>query len=198
MANLFKWFKSAAPKKSEEEYKTRQREEYQRKLPLAEQGDPDAQYDVGLYLLYGGGKRKTALQWFHKAAEQGNVRAQEHLGYIYADKIHASKKDKQKAVYWMRKAAEQEIDSEQDMGAYFSEKCAQERLAQFYETGFGVEKDYCEAVVWYRKAAEFSKESAKHLAFLYENGIGVEKNMQEAEYWHQKVEELGPDIDSGF
>ena len=54
------------------------------------------------------------------------------------------KKDKQKAIYWYRKVAEQD-------------KCIMQSYAQYelgciYEQGWGVEKNLTEAVKWYQKA----------------------------------------------
>jgi hypothetical protein len=55
--------------------------------PLAEQGDAEAQFKLGL--MYGGGEGvpldyPEALRWFRKAAEQGLAKAQNYLGTIYA------------------------------------------------------------------------------------------------------------------
>ena len=43
-------------------------------MVLAEQGDVDAQYNLGLYYQYGRGveqNSKKAVEWYAKAAEQG-------------------------------------------------------------------------------------------------------------------------------
>ncbi len=52
----------------------------------AEQGDPRAQYNLGLLYMEGKGfaqDYKTAATWFHKAAEGGNARAMHNLGIMY-------------------------------------------------------------------------------------------------------------------
>ena len=50
---------------------------------------------------------------------------------------------------WYRKAAEQgQVDAQYNLGS-------------FYRKGWGVPKDYAEAVKWYRKAAEQGDEDAK-------------------------------------
>ena len=54
--------------------------------PLAEQGDADAQYNLGLMYDNGQGvpqNYKTAVKWYSLAAEQGDADAQYNLGWMY-------------------------------------------------------------------------------------------------------------------
>ena len=54
--------------------------------PLAEQGDSDAQSNLGLMYSNGWGvpeNDKTAVKWYTKAAEQGISDAQYNLGVMY-------------------------------------------------------------------------------------------------------------------
>ena len=53
--------------------------------PLAEQGDADAQYSLGVMYSEGDGVQhdyKTAVKWFTLAAEQGDDDAQYNLGWM--------------------------------------------------------------------------------------------------------------------
>ena len=55
-------------------------------LPLAEQGNTDAQNNLGV--MYDGGmgvleNDAEAVKWFRKAAEQGDAYAQVNLGFMY-------------------------------------------------------------------------------------------------------------------
>jgi uncharacterized protein len=53
-----------------------------------------------------------------------------------------------------------------------------------YVNGQGVEKDYTEAVKWYRKAAEQNYALAQsNLGLMYKNGQGLEKDYVEAYAW---------------
>ncbi|EGF90663.1 sel1 repeat family protein [Asticcacaulis biprosthecium C19] len=57
----------------------------------AEAGDADSQLDYGLKFYNGDGvqqDRGTALKWFRKSADQGNVDASYLAGQIYADNKH--------------------------------------------------------------------------------------------------------------
>jgi hypothetical protein len=53
----------------------------------AEQGDPDAQYNLGQFYLRGElgvpQDYKEAVKWYRKAAEQYDVDAQSNLGFMY-------------------------------------------------------------------------------------------------------------------
>ena len=76
--------------------------------PLADQGDADAQHNLGW--MYGNGKGvlkddKQAVKWYQKAADQGNASAQYNLGAMYADSTVVLK-DLSKAKYWIKKAYE--------------------------------------------------------------------------------------------
>lgn len=53
--------------------------------PLAEAGDPDAQFNLGQAYKLGRGVKAdpdTALQWYRKAAGQGHARAEDNLGLL--------------------------------------------------------------------------------------------------------------------
>jgi hypothetical protein len=75
------------------------------------------------------------------AAENGDAKAQFELGLAYRTGKNVAQ-DPEKAVYWYRKAANQN-----NPGAYY-------QLGNMYENGFGVEKDIDEAHKWYSRGAE--------------------------------------------
>jgi TPR repeat protein len=75
----------------------------------AEEGYPQAQYDLGV--LYFKGECVTedkteAVKWLRKAAEQGYAGAQYNLGYCYGTG-EGVKRDDTEAIKWIRKAAAQ-------------------------------------------------------------------------------------------
>jgi len=59
-------------------------------LPLAERGDPIAQYNLGIMFLQGKGVTKdnaAAVKWLKKAADQGNSDAQSSLAILSGVRI---------------------------------------------------------------------------------------------------------------
>jgi hypothetical protein len=77
--------------------------------PLAEQGNADAQFHLGLMYRYGVGvpqDDKTAAYWYRLAADQGHASAQFALGVMYDNGRGVPQNDKT-AVKWYRLAAEQ-------------------------------------------------------------------------------------------
>ena len=121
--------------------------------PLADQGDADAQYNLGL--MYGNGRGvlkddKQAVKWYRKAADQSVAEAQYNLGWMYANGKGVLKDDKE-AVKWYRKAADQG----------FAE--AQYSLGWMYASGKGVLKDMTKAKYWIKKAYENPDVSASTL-----------------------------------
>lgn len=65
-------------------------------------------------------------------------------------------------------------------------------LGEIYAEGKQVKRDYKEAVVWYRKAADQGVARAQyHLAALYEIGQGLPHDEAEAARWYRKAAEQG-------
>jgi TPR repeat protein len=78
-------------------------------LPLAEQGEPKAQFFLGFMQDMGFGvpeNDKIAVKWYQLAAEQGDSRAQLFTGFMY-DFGQGVLEDDQKAVKWYQLASEQ-------------------------------------------------------------------------------------------
>lgn len=122
---------------------------------------------------------EEAVNWYRKAAEQGNAQAQFELADCYR-KGEGVSEDDVEAVKWYRKAAEQG-----DSDAQFYLGCC-------YDNGEGVGQNLAEAAAWYRKAAEQGHVSAQYyLGVCYENGEGVGQNLAEAAAWYRKAADQG-------
>ena len=78
--------------------------------PLADQGDAEAQLNLGDLYHFGFLDNKEAAKWYRLAAEQGNAEAQSNLGLMY-ENGQGVPQDYQEAVKWYRLAAEQGIAS---------------------------------------------------------------------------------------
>jgi len=79
--------------------------------PLAEQGDADAQFNLGWMYYEGRGvpqDYETAVKWWTLAAEQGDPHAQFNLGVMYR-KGDGVPQDDKTAVKWHTLAAEQGV-----------------------------------------------------------------------------------------
>ena len=135
--------------------------------PLAERGDTEAQYRLGLMYEFGKGfkvDKPQAMVWLGKSAEHGNPSAQTELGVIYATGDGVPQ-DNVKSVAWFRKAASQ------------GNATAQYNLGLMYAKGSGVRNDDAQAIAWFRKAAEQGELNAQFkLGVAYENGEGVPKD----------------------
>ena len=107
--------------------------------PLAEKGNVEAQYSLGVMYATGEGvpkNDKTAVKWFTKAAEQGEASAQINLGVMYSNGEGVPENDKT-AVKWYTLAAGQ------------GNANAQSNLGFMYEYGEGVVTDTKRAYMWY-------------------------------------------------
>ena len=80
----------------------------QKYLAAAQQGDAEAQYQMGKYYYYekdGVANHKAeAVKWFRKAADQGNGMAMFQLGICYEYGGYGVEKSKTKANEWYSKA----------------------------------------------------------------------------------------------
>ena len=147
----------------------------------AEQGDADAQCNLGVCYEHGSGVEKDlakAVEWYNKAAEQGEATAQCNLGVCYEHGMGAEK-DLAKAVEWYNKAAEQ---------GYARAQCY---LGTCYYKGTGIEKNPSKAAEWYTMAAEQGYARAQDcLGYCYYYGAGVEKDLAKAvELWTKAAEQ---------
>ena len=153
----------------------------------------------------------SAVEYYRKAAEQGNAAAQNRLGICYNIGLGVGK-DSNEAIKWYRQAAEQgNAVAQNNMGNYYNERqnyteaarwyrkaaeqgqiAAQSSLAELYYNGRGVAKDYAEAVKWFRKAAEQGAPGAQYqLGNCYYFGYGVTQSYAEAVKWYRKAAEIG-------
>ena len=151
-------------------------------LELANEGDACAQNNLGFMYEYGRGVEQSyekAAEWVLKAAEQGYADAQYHLGYMYSNGFGVEESDEE-AAEWVLKAAEQGLAG------------AQYILGYMYSNGRGVEESDEKAVEWYLKAAEQGYVTAQLcLGTMYSQGTGVEESDEKAAEWFQKAAEQG-------
>ena len=79
-----------------------------------------------------------------------------------------------------------------EMAAELGFAPAQYRIGNFYEKGFGVERDLDTAKTWYQLAAEQGNASAMHnLAVLFATEIDGQRDMASAARWFLEAAELG-------
>jgi len=108
---------------------------------LAEQGVAYAQNQLGLQFLQQQPENyPDAVNWFNKAAQQGEQQAQYNLGLLY---LQGKGVEQNYAIakQWFQRAALQGL------------QVAQYNLAMLYRYGYGLETDYPQAFLWFRLAA---------------------------------------------
>ena len=118
----------------------------------AEQGNADAQYNLGLMYKKGQGVAqdyRQAAKWYQKAAEQGDVDAQFNLGLMYVNGQGVAQ-DYRQAAKWWQKAAEQGYAE------------AQGNLGLMYYNGQGVKKNIKTSKKWFEKACNNGLQGACH------------------------------------
>ena len=119
------------------------------------------------------------IRQLRNAAESGDAKAQNKLGYLYDTGRELPQNDAE-AVRWYRRAAAQN----HAMALY--------NLANHYLSGRGVPQDTEEAIKWYRLAADRNVLPAmNNLGVIYASGRGVRRNEAEAIKWYRRAAERG-------
>ena len=90
-------------------------EVFQWMIELANNGDVDAQYNLGLhYKQTLNGNDEKAVEWFVKAADNGHILSCWNLGMYYEYCFGNIEKDVDKAIEWYTKVAGSDADYAQD------------------------------------------------------------------------------------
>jgi TPR repeat protein len=125
--------------------------------PLAGSGNAEAQFYLGSMYDEGKGVQmdtKAAVKWYTLAADQGNASAQLGLGLLYSTGGFRVRKDNLAAFKYYKLAAEQgNIEAQQEIGL-------------LYRMGWGVQKDYVRAYMWYTIGYGNSTKGRFHLKSL--------------------------------
>ena len=172
----------------------------------AEQGEVDAQYELGMNYLREENP-DAALGWLEKAAEQGHGWSFFRLNNIQEQRI------KDEIEKWYLSLANQgNLDAQYYFGR-FLEKCerysealrwflqsankgyisAQYHLGSIFRFGHcGCKKNYQESFEWYLKAAEQgSQKACRDVGHFYMVGSGVRKSDTKAIEWYKKANAYG-------
>lgn len=124
--------------------------------PLAEAGNRDAQFNLGLAYENGLGvpaDGAEAARWYRRAAEQDDRQAQAYLAEMYAKGLGIPRDDIE-ALHWYRRAAER------------GHAAAQHNVGLFYAVGRGVAPSAVQAVAWLTVAEENGAKKTRLLGTL--------------------------------
>lgn len=207
-------------------------EYYEYHLAAANKGNPSSSEKLAQYYLYhpllyssDNDMKKQSLKWFKKAhtqyfikAKQGNSQAQFkyasliNFNYATANNVtemtgmYISEENKQKRIYWLLKAAEQNHAGAQYFLGYLNyENNKQEWYKKAALNGYKSaisalayilkqQKDYLESFKYYLMAAELGNLAAqREVSGMYYSGKGVLQSYEKGAYWLNKSA-LGGDI----
>jgi uncharacterized caspase-like protein len=158
---------------------------------------------------------RSAAAQARPAAERGDARAQDLLGWLYQNG-HGLPQDLARALDWYQKAADLGLAKGQQnvsfmyrngMGVpvdyakslFWAQKAAAQGNANgqisvglHYLNGWGVARDYARAMDMFMKAAAQNDSNGQHsVAYMYENGLGVESSRSRARDWYARAATQG-------
>lgn len=172
-------------------------------LKAAAQGLANAEFGLGVMYANGQGvpeNREEAkkwyhkaqeqnyagvIEWFHSAAEKGDVQAQFCLGVVHFSG-RGVPVDQNEALKWFLKAAEgRHAKAQYWLGCWFNRR-------------EGTSNNKTEAMKWFRRAAEQGDAGAqRELSLMYYNGKDVLKDKGEGLKWVRKAVAQGDDEAQG-
>ena len=133
-------------------------------------------------VAYNRGDYAAAYRGFRRLAEQGDAKAQYHLGTLYEHGTGVPQ-DFAGAVRWYRSAA---LKGNPE---------GQTALGYMYHAGKGVPRDFAEALWWYRRAAVQGDAFAEfYIGYMYHAGEGVPRDYAEAVRRYRRAAERGNDM----
>jgi TPR repeat protein len=143
---------------------------------LANQGDRDAAFRLGLYYDVGAGEERDAqraVYWYRQAAEAGEIHAQHNLGVAYAKGDGIAMDINQAIKWWTLAARRGNADSQYNLGI-------------LYAAGeYGIKQDIDQAKHWWRRAAMHGDPMAQYnLGTLYVNN-GVHDYCEATRWWEE-------------
>ena len=164
-----------APKKTVDQEVTA--ENLPRWCVRAEDGDPEAQYKVAVYLRHHGGSKRDMRRYLEDAAEQGHPEA---CGLLGKDLLGGTPAEAARGVEYLRNAADCSVIP------------AMRLLGACYAEGRGVPQDPAQAERYYLKAAERGGPGMKlDMAVRYAVGDGVAESQTKAMAWVQLAQDGG-------
>ena len=104
-------------------------------LPLAELGDAEAEFNVGVMYDQGHGVTQDfgeAAKWYHKAASQGFVDAQINLGMMHSHG-HGVTRNHILALMWYKRAAAQGDETAREYARQIARKMSADDIAEARE-----------------------------------------------------------------
>jgi TPR repeat protein len=180
--------------------------------------DASEQVEMGNRYYNGDGVKqdfKKAVQWYKKAAKQGQRDAQYNLALCYlngygieeneekamslyfkaAERGHAQAQRALAASYYGGDGVEQDYEKTvywAQQAAWQGEPGAQWILGMCYFEGDGIKQNDRKAAAWFRKAAQQGDKGAQFsLSRCYDDGMGVKKDAKKALYWLKKAAKKG-------
>ena len=171
---------------------------------LRELGDPQAMRWLGNLSVQGSQRDKiAALEWYEKAAAEGDAAAMYILGVLNWNGTVVPKDDS-RALVWFRKSAAAghrqalEIVRQQDDQIEMRKRCEDELLTgdknSMRDRGAlcAKAKSFSLAFKWWTKAgAAGDTDSTYYIGMIYANGLGVPKSFADAYDWFNKAATTG-------
>jgi TPR repeat protein len=162
--------------------------------PLAEQGDADAQFNLGSLYYQGWGvpqDYKEAVKWLRKAAEQNHIFAQTSLGTVYYDGVQGViEKDYPQSLMWFIFAAAQGDREAMEFRDSMADRMTPSQIveAQKLAREFKPQNVYTKTLQEFKALAEQGDVAAQFkVGLIYYLGQGVPRDYLEALNWFKKA-----------
>ena len=161
--------------------------------PLAEQGNAEAQFNLGSLYYQGWGvpqDYREAVKWLRKAAEQGHIFSQATLGTVYAEGVQGVvEKDYPQALMWFIFAAAQGDMEALEFRDSLANRMTPTQIAEAQKLAreFKPQNVYTKSLQEFRALAAQGDAAAQFkVGLIYYKGQGVQPDYLEALNWFKK------------
>ena len=166
--------------------------------PLAEQGNPEAQFNLSSLYYQGLGvpqDYREAVRWMRKAAEQGYLFAQTTLGSLYAEGLHkVIEKDPSQALMWFILAAGQGDREAMELRDAIAERMTPSQIAEAQRLAreFKPQNIHTQSLRKFKALGEQGDAAAQFkVGLIYYFGQGVPRDYLESLHWFKKAARQG-------
>ncbi|MBA4423550.1 MAG: hypothetical protein C0390_10730 [Syntrophus sp. (in: bacteria)] len=166
--------------------------------PLAEQGNPEAQFNLSSLYYQGVGvpqDYREAVQWMRKAAEQGHLFAQVTLGSLYVEGLHnVIEKDPSQALMWFILAAGQGDMEAMELRDAIAERMTPTQIAEAQRLAreFKPQNIHTKSLQAFKALGEQGDAVAQFkVGLIYYFGQGIPRDYLESLNWFKKAARKG-------
>ncbi len=131
--------------------------------------NPDAMVNLGVMHMRGNGceqSNESALEWFEKAADHGNIQAINNLAYFYEQGIHGKVDDDKALEYYVKAADNGSVNAQLKAGLIFKEQGNTAEAMRYLIAAAHNNNKQAQSIITYVSNSSLSEKQNEEFRFL--------------------------------